>query len=127
MSDTVRAFLTDGQPTGILIAEHGNWTGRVIVAPRARIEQLGARGEANRTGVLMLIDPGRDDAAWCTYIRGTANVLKSLLRHSRLDGDHLWERGGYRQQVVGGTGQTYGEWKGAVGSGTATPEPQADA
>ena len=34
---------------------------------------------------------------------------------------------GRKDWRVGGTGQTYGEWKGVVRSGTATPEPQADA
>jgi hypothetical protein len=35
---TVRIFLADGEPTGILLAEIGNWTGWVLVAPRSQLD-----------------------------------------------------------------------------------------
>ena len=33
---TVRIFLADGHPSGILLAEISNWTGNVLVAPRCQ-------------------------------------------------------------------------------------------
>jgi hypothetical protein len=43
---TIRIFLADGEPTGILLAEIGNWTGKVLVAPRSQLDQLSKREEA---------------------------------------------------------------------------------
>ena len=40
---TIRIFLADGEPTGILLAEIGNWTGKVLVAPRSRLDHLKRR------------------------------------------------------------------------------------
>ena len=31
--NTIRIFLADGEPTGILLAEFSNWTGKVLVVP----------------------------------------------------------------------------------------------
>ena len=37
---TIRIYLVDGVPTGILTAEIINWTGKVIVAPRTKLAEL---------------------------------------------------------------------------------------
>jgi len=37
---TTRIFLADGEPTGILLAEISNWTGKVLPAPRSQLDQL---------------------------------------------------------------------------------------
>jgi hypothetical protein len=42
---TIRIVLADGEPTGILLAEISNWTGKVIVAPRSQLDQLSKREE----------------------------------------------------------------------------------
>lgn len=44
---SVRLFLPDGNPTGLMIAEVVNWTGKVICAPRSRLADLLARKEAS--------------------------------------------------------------------------------
>ena len=58
---TIRIFLADGEPTGILRAEISNWTGKVLVAPCFRRGQLSKREEVRRTGVYLLVGPERDD------------------------------------------------------------------
>jgi hypothetical protein len=58
---TIRIFLADGEPTGILLAEASNWTGEVIVAPRSQLDQLSKREEVRRTGVYLLVGPDSDD------------------------------------------------------------------
>jgi hypothetical protein len=50
----IRIFLADGAPTGILLAEISNWTGKVIVAPRSQLDQLSKREEVRRTGVYLI-------------------------------------------------------------------------
>src|SRR5438128_2070874 len=47
---TIRMFLVDGVPTGVLTAEIINWTGKIIVAPRAQLSDLAKREEVRRTG-----------------------------------------------------------------------------
>src|SRR5207248_591673 len=37
---TIRIYLVDGVPSGILTAEIMNWTGKVIVSPRSQLDQL---------------------------------------------------------------------------------------
>lgn len=51
---SVRLFLVEGDPTGIMTAEIINWTGQLATAPRARLAGLLARAELQKTGVYML-------------------------------------------------------------------------
>ena len=51
---TIRIFLADGEPTGILLAEISNWTCKVLVAPRSQLDQLSKREEIRRTGLYLL-------------------------------------------------------------------------
>ena len=81
---TIRIFLADGEPTGILLAEISNWTGKVIVAPRSQLDQLSKREEARRTGVYLLVGPDPDEASrQLVYIGEGDNVLKRLLSHNK--------------------------------------------
>ena len=58
---TMRIFLADGEPTGILLAEISNWTGKVLVAPRSQLDQLSKREEVLRIGVHLLVGPDPGD------------------------------------------------------------------
>jgi len=81
---TIRIFLADGEPTGVLLAEFSNWTGKVLVAPRSQFDQLGKRNEGRRTGVYLLVGPDPDDPSRAlAYIGEGDNVLKRLLRHNK--------------------------------------------
>ena len=57
---TIRIFLADGEPTGILLAhaEIGNWTGKVIVALRSQLDQLSKREEVRRANLTNDTAPG---------------------------------------------------------------------
>lgn len=62
---TIRLYLVDGVPTGILTAEIINWSGKVLVAPRGQLADLAQRPEVKRTGVYFLVGadpqaPSRD-------------------------------------------------------------------
>ena len=54
---TIRIYLVDGTPTGILTTEIINWTGKVIVAPRGKLADLASRAEVKRTGIYCLVGP----------------------------------------------------------------------
>jgi predicted GIY-YIG superfamily endonuclease len=90
---TIRIFLADGEPTGILLAEISNWTGKVIVAPRSQLAQLGKRDEVRRTGVYLLVGPDPNDSSrQLVYVGETDNVLKRLASHNRNEAKDFWER-----------------------------------
>ena len=61
--ETIRISLADGEPTGILLAEISNSTGKVLVAPRSSLDRLGKREKVRRTGVYLLVGPERDYGA----------------------------------------------------------------
>ena len=75
---TILIFLADGEPTGILLAEISNWTGKVLVAPRSQLDQLSKREEVRRTGVYLLVGPDPDDPSRAlAYIGEGDNVLRA--------------------------------------------------
>jgi len=79
---TVRILLADGEPTGILLVEISNWTGKVLVAPRSQLDQLSKREEVRRTGVCLLVGPDPDDPSRAlAYIGEGDNVLERPVVH----------------------------------------------
>ncbi len=90
---TIRIFLADGSPTGILAAEVMNWTGIILVSPRSLLSELAKRGELSRTGVYCLIgqDPenlSRDSV----YIGEADKVLTRLKKHDKDESMDFWIR-----------------------------------
>jgi len=80
---TLRIFLVDGAPTGVLTAEILNWTGKIVVAPRTRLPELVGRPEALKTGVYFLTGPDPDDPARSLiYIGEGDSVRDRLLKHN---------------------------------------------
>jgi len=51
---TLKLFLVDGTPTGVITAELGNWSGMAVVASRTALPDLIKRPESSRTGVYLL-------------------------------------------------------------------------
>ena len=90
---TIRIFLADGEPTGILLAEISNWTGRVVVAPRSQRDQLSKREEVRRAGACLLVGPDPDAPSRAlAYICEGDNVLKRPPRHDKNEAHDLQER-----------------------------------
>jgi hypothetical protein len=92
---SIRMFLVDGTPGGIITAEIMNWTGHVVTAPRSRLADLLRRPELSRTGIYVLIgdDPENIDRN-LAYIGESENVGKRLSQHARSDdsgGKDFWD------------------------------------
>ena len=70
---TIRLFLVKGTPTGVITAEVGDWTGKVVVAPHTALPVLKSRPEAKLTGVYLLIgrDPANPRGIGCMSARAT--------------------------------------------------------
>jgi len=84
---TIRLFLVDGTPTGVIAAEVGNWTGKLFAAPRTKLAELRKRVELQGAGVYLLIGqdpeaPGRSRI----YIGESDRVGARIAQHDQ-DGD----------------------------------------
>jgi hypothetical protein len=87
----IRIYLVDGTPNGIRTAEIINWTGSILVVPRARLPEVAHRREAIRTGVYCLVGP---DAEFSNrdkvYVGEGDNVFTRLVAHSNDPAKDFW-------------------------------------
>lgn len=93
---SVRLFLADGTPGGVLTAEIMNWTGHIVAAPRSDLGTLLKRPEASRTGIYILLGDDPDSMGGSlAYVGEGDDVSKRLYQHSRPEdqgGKDFWER-----------------------------------
>lgn len=93
---SIRLFLVDGSPNGLLTAEIMNWTGHALTGPRTRLPELVKRPECSRTGVYFLVGPDPDNTARpLVYIGESDDVAKRLKQHNQPEekgGKDFWER-----------------------------------
>ena len=93
---SIRLFLADGTPGGLLTAEIMNWTGHVVAAPRSDLAALLKRPEAGRTGIYILLgDDPNSLGGTIAYIGEGDDVSKRLYQHARPEdqgGKDFWDR-----------------------------------
>ncbi|WP_137888386.1 DUF4357 domain-containing protein [Pseudomonas sp. 2FE] len=93
---SIRLFLVDGTPNGLLTAEIMNWTGHVLTGPRSKLAELVQRPECGRTGVYFLVGPDPENNLRSkVYIGESDDVAKRLKQHNRPEeqgGKDFWER-----------------------------------
>jgi len=90
---SIRLFLADGTPSGIITAEIMNWTGHAMFAPRSRLADLIKRSEAARTGVYFLTGLDTEESFKpLVYIGETDNVGKRLAQHNKDETKEFWDR-----------------------------------
>lgn len=90
---TVRLFLADGLPQGIVIADVGNWNGKALAAPRGRLPELLRRPEASRTGVYVLLGPNPDQVDGVLAYIGEADDIAARMRiHLRSENKDFFDR-----------------------------------
>lgn len=90
---SIRLFLADGTPQGVVLADVGNWSGKVLSAPRGRVLELLKRSEASRTGVYILIgaDPDRPGGA-LAYIGEADDIAARMRIHLRSEQKDFFDR-----------------------------------
>lgn len=89
---SIRMFLVDGTPNGIITAEIMNWTGHVLAAPRALLPDLLKRFEITRTGIYLLTGPDPEvPSKALAYIGESDNVGKRLAQHNRDEDKDYWD------------------------------------
>jgi hypothetical protein len=77
----VKLFLADGTAHGIVVAEIGNWTGKVLGAPRGRLGELLSRPEAGRTGIYVLLGPDSERPDGLLAYVGEADDIAARMRN----------------------------------------------
>jgi len=90
---TLKLFLVDGTPTGVITAELRNWSGKAVVAPRTALPDLIKRPEASRTGVYLLMgaDPEKTGSL-LMYVGEGDNVKARLTAHDSDDSKQFFTR-----------------------------------
>ena len=93
---SIRLFLVDGSPNGLLTAEIMNWTGHALTGPRTKPTELVQRPECSRTGIYFLVGPDPENTLRpLVYIGESDDVAKRLKQHNRPEaqgGKDFWER-----------------------------------
>ena len=78
--NTLDLHFINGKPDGMLMAKTFNWTGRVLVAPRTRIDEVLDLKEAKHTGIYILFGE-QEDGAPLAYIGEAEKLDKRLAQH----------------------------------------------
>lgn len=90
---TLKLYLVDGSSSGVITAELGNWSGKVLVASRAALPDLAKRKETNQTGVYLLIGPDpASSSRTLVYVGESDTVSKRLVSHDKDDAKDFFTR-----------------------------------
>lgn len=92
---SIRLFLVDGTPGGLLTAEIPNWTGHVLAGPRSRLADLLKRPESRRPGLYLLLGQQSDTGQPLAYIGESETLDERLAQHARPEeqrGKDFWDR-----------------------------------
>lgn len=82
LGKTIRLFLVDGSPTGLITAEIMNWTGKVLSFPRVLLPEALKRPEVAKTGIYFLVGPDPEHVGKSLiYIGESDDVAKRLKQH----------------------------------------------
>jgi hypothetical protein len=92
LGKTLRLYLSDGSPTGPIVAEIINWTGQVIVVPRPQLHEMAKRDELQRTGIYILVGPDAQTGADRIYVGEADDVFDRLKTHDKDDTKDFWTR-----------------------------------
>ncbi|GAA2854549.1 hypothetical protein GGQ99_003162 [Aminobacter niigataensis] len=87
---TIKLFLVDGSPNGLMIATLHGWTGSLAVCRQSTFDKLLKRPELDRTGVYILYGPDPDNPLKMRAYIGEADRVKDRIATSA--GNHaFWE------------------------------------
>ncbi len=93
---SIRLYLADGTPGGLLTAEIMNWTGHVVAAPRSDLAALLRRPETARTGIYILLGEDPESIGGTLAYIGEGDEVRTRLRqHARPEeqgGKDFWDR-----------------------------------
>ncbi|WP_082659036.1 GIY-YIG nuclease family protein [Aureimonas sp. AU40] len=84
IGQSIKLFLVDGSPNGLVVASIPNWTGSVVIASNLDLPRLMERPEADRAGCYILqSDPDAEEALPTAYIGQARKLGTRLTKHQR--------------------------------------------
>lgn len=90
---TIRIYLPEGSPSGVLVLEIINWTGKVVVGPRSRLPELINRPETSGSGIYLLVgDDPEQTGRELVYVGEGDEVRKRLYYHEKDESKDFWNR-----------------------------------
>lgn len=90
---SLRIFLVEGSPTGIVTAEIVNWTGHALLAPRSDLSVVRKRPELQKTGIYFLLgEVATVSEKRRVYIGESDDVGRRIEQHSSSKDDDFFER-----------------------------------
>lgn len=93
---SIRLYLADGTPGGLLTAEIMNWTGHVVAAPRSDLGALLQRREVLRTGIYLLLGDDPESLGGTLAYIGEGDEVRTRLRQHgapvEQGGKDFWDR-----------------------------------
>jgi hypothetical protein len=93
LGKSIRLFLVDGSPSGLITAEIMNWTGKVLSFPRGLLPQALKRPEIAKTGVYFLVGADPEQfGRFLVYIGESDDVARRLKQHDGADDKDFFEQ-----------------------------------
>ena len=90
---TLKLFLVNGSPTGVVTSEIIGWTGKAVSASRTALRDLLSREEVSRTGVYLLLGPDMErEGRQRVYVGQSDNVGRRLKEHAGDDTKNFFAR-----------------------------------
>lgn len=93
LGKSIRLYLIDGSPVGMIAAEIMNWSGHILVTPRSRLADALKRPEASRTGVYFLVGENPANPMQPAVYVGETDVVSERLKNHEKDGSKdFWNK-----------------------------------
>ena len=84
MAEVVDLVLSDGTPSGLMIANLQNWNGVIVSCPRTLLDDLKARPEVHKAGIYLLWgDDPESDGGKLTYVGEGDKIWNRISSHNR--------------------------------------------
>lgn len=91
---SVRLYLVEGTPKGLVTAEIVNWSGHVLSGPRTKLAEILNREESARSGVYLLLGESQEEKEPLpiVYVGESEEVRRRLKEHNAKKDfwDHVW-------------------------------------
>lgn len=88
---SIKLFLVDGTPNGIVTAQIANWTGQALFSPRSKLLELLQRDECQKTGVYFLVGEEDENPHFPkVYIGESDDVAIRLKQHNQ--SKNFWDK-----------------------------------
>ena len=107
---TIRIFVPDGDPDGVLIIDRMNWTGLGIKFPRDKWPSVKHRSEFNKTGVYVLVGYQSEEDELPTLYIGQGDGIRNRIE-SHFQNKDFWDWGiGFLSTSSSGLNRAHITW-----------------